>query len=67
MSESSPFSSQLHAGYGHKTLQQWQSGLPLAKGALVFPLFIVDDASAKQPIVSMPGQFRWGVDRLQVG
>jgi len=30
----------------------------------VFPLFIVEGEDLKQPITSMPGQFRWSVDRL---
>lgn len=30
----------------------------------VYPLFIVEGENLKQPINSMPGQFRWSVDRL---
>lgn len=54
----------LHPGYGHKTLHAWHSPAPLAASSLVFPLFVVDDDDAKQVIGSMPGQFRWGVNRL---
>lgn len=98
----------LHAGYGHKVLQEWQGAGTITKSSLVFPLFIVDDVraeerrggsacsslpvnsdpaalgrgcshgqpftstllllhlqeDAKQAIGSMPGQFRWGVNKL---
>ena len=30
----------------------------------IYPLFIVEGENLKQPINSMPGQFRWSVDRL---
>lgn len=31
---------------------------------LVLPLFVVEGDKLAQPIVSMPGQFRWSIDRL---
>jgi porphobilinogen synthase len=62
-----PTEHHLHAGYSHAVLRRWAAG-PAAspsKSALVWPLFLLSgDASAKQPIASMPGQFRWGVARL---
>ena len=61
-----PPSSHLHAGYSHPLLRSWSSqhadAVPAA--ALVWPLFLLPDAAAKQAIASMPGQHRWGVGRL---
>ena len=48
------------------TPQEWQGAGAIPKSSLVFPLFIVDDDSARQPIAAMPGQFRWGASRLGV-
>jgi porphobilinogen synthase len=37
----------------------------LHKSDFVFPLFITESsASAKQEITAMPGQYRWGIDKL---
>jgi delta-aminolevulinic acid dehydratase/porphobilinogen synthase len=47
-------------------LQEWQGSSALPKTSLVFPLFIVEDDGAQQPIATMPGQYRWGSKRLQV-
>ena len=57
----------LHASYSHVTLRAWASGAAVAsrKSPLVWPLFLLaSDSQAKQPIPSLPGQYRWGVDRL---
>jgi hypothetical protein len=32
---------------------------------LMYPIFITDDPQASTPIHSLPGQRRWGVDRLK--
>ena len=59
-------SSHLHAAYSHTTLQAWSSegASTLPPSSLVWPLFLLDDATARQPIASLPGQCRWGVSRL---
>ena len=54
----------LHPAYSHNLLQLWQSDFVLSAHDLVFPIFVTDAVDAKQPIASMPGQFRWSVDRL---
>ena len=54
----------LHPGYGHATLRAWHGAGAIAPTSLVYPLFIVDDDDARQPIGAMPGQCRWGVRRL---
>ncbi|KAH9514565.1 hypothetical protein Btru_025663 [Bulinus truncatus] len=56
----------LHGGYSHPTLRSWQSqGTIITPDNLMYPLFIVDDSDAVQEIKSMPGQSRYGVNRLQ--
>lgn len=61
-----PSSSHLHASYSHSTLQAWSSegASHLPPSSLVWPLFLLDDPDARQPIASLPGQCRWGVSRL---
>lgn len=56
-------SSVLHAGYAHPTVRSWQ-GRGLTTSMLMYPLFIVDDPDAAIDLPSMPGQKRWGVNRL---
>lgn len=57
----------LHSGYHHPVHRAWQAnGLSLTRKDLVFPLFITDDPNAKEPIPSLPGQFRWGVKKISV-
>src|SRR4051812_17222399 len=36
----------------------------LSASDLVLPLFVDDEPSGRRPISSMPGQYRWSVDRL---
>jgi porphobilinogen synthase len=36
----------------------------LSAADLVLPLFVDDEPSGRRPISSMPGQYRWSVDRL---
>ena len=63
-----PVSSHLHASYSHPVLRAWNCGSasPLPSTAtFVWPLFLVSGPSGvREPIVSMPGQYRWSVDRL---
>jgi porphobilinogen synthase len=59
-----PVSHRLHPGYGHAILRAWQSEATLLADHLMYPIFIADDASAMEAIDAMPGQYRWGADRL---
>jgi porphobilinogen synthase len=63
-----PVSSHLHASYSHPVLRAWSCGSasPLPSTAtFVWPLFLVSGPSGvREPIASMPGQYRWSVDRL---
>ncbi|XP_005093063.1 delta-aminolevulinic acid dehydratase [Aplysia californica] len=55
----------LHSGYHHPALRAWQSqSATISPDNLMYPLFIVDDPDAVQPITSMPGQSRFGVNKL---
>ncbi|CAG8499216.1 5684_t:CDS:2 [Paraglomus brasilianum] len=58
-------SSILHSGYHHPTSRQWQSGNVLRKVSLMYPIFITDDPNAADEIKSLPGQKRWGINKLQ--
>jgi len=54
----------LHGGYSHPVTRGWQRGYSLRKSDLIYPVFVCDEADAKQEITSMPEQYRWGVNRL---
>uniref|UniRef100_A0A0B7ANN1 Delta-aminolevulinic acid dehydratase n=1 Tax=Arion vulgaris TaxID=1028688 RepID=A0A0B7ANN1_9EUPU len=56
----------LHSGYHHPTLRAWNSeNITITPNNLVYPIFVVDDPDAVQQIRSMPGQSRYGVNRLK--
>jgi porphobilinogen synthase len=71
MSENHNSSSQcldhlLHPGYNHPLSREWQQmNTQLSKTMLVYPIFVVDEEDAKQPIKSMPEQFQLGINRLE--
>jgi porphobilinogen synthase len=58
-------SSILQGGYQHPLSRSWQSRRDLTKGMLMYPIFITDDPEASTEIKSLPGQRRWGVNRLE--
>jgi porphobilinogen synthase len=58
-------SSILQGGYQHPLSRSWQSRRGLTKEMLMYPIFITDDPGASTEIKSLPGQRRWGVDRLE--
>ncbi|KAL3870904.1 hypothetical protein ACJMK2_038969 [Sinanodonta woodiana] len=56
----------LHSGYHHPVLRSWQTtNTSITIDNFIFPLFIVDDEDALQEIPSMPGQFRYGINKLK--
>lgn len=56
----------LHSGYFHPVMRKWQSmNCEIGPHNLMYPVFIVDDPDAVQPVVSMPGVSRYGVNRLK--
>ncbi|WVQ67530.1 uncharacterized protein L199_005730 [Kwoniella botswanensis] len=59
-------SSILHGGIHHPTLRSWQSnGRNLTKSMFIYPIFISDDPDAEEVISSLPGQKRWGLNKLE--
>src|SRR5918911_1057456 len=46
------------------TLRRLVRETTLSAADLILPLFVDDEASGRRPISSMPGQYRWSVDRL---
>uniref|UniRef100_A0A8D0DFW5 Delta-aminolevulinic acid dehydratase n=1 Tax=Salvator merianae TaxID=96440 RepID=A0A8D0DFW5_SALMN len=57
----------LHSGYFHPVLRAWQSGAAATWGAacLVYPIFVTDSPDVVEPIASLPGQARFGVNKLE--
>lgn len=60
-----PHRHRLHPGYGNPLVRAWQDDAVLAAHHVVYPLFLTDDPSAREDIGAMPGQARWGLDRLE--
>jgi len=58
-------SSILQGGYHHPTPRKWQAKRELTKSMFMYPIFVTDDPQASVEIPSLPGQRRWGVDRLE--
>ncbi|KZC11499.1 PREDICTED: delta-aminolevulinic acid dehydratase [Dufourea novaeangliae] len=55
----------LHSGIFHPLLRQWQSpNVEITVNNLMYPIFILDEEDAKDPIASMPGVYRYGVNQL---
>ncbi|XP_065191753.1 delta-aminolevulinic acid dehydratase-like [Sycon ciliatum] len=58
----------LHSGYGHAVLRRWQaSGTTVSADNLMYPIFVTDDVDGKEEIGSLPGQYRYGINRLADG
>ncbi|KAI0790620.1 tetrapyrrole biosynthesis porphobilinogen synthase [Abortiporus biennis] len=58
-------SSVLQGGYQHPLSRSWQAERQLTKSMFMYPIFITDDPDAHVTIASLPGQARWGVNRLE--
>ncbi|TFK44852.1 hypothetical protein BDQ12DRAFT_641849 [Crucibulum laeve] len=58
-------SSILQGGYQHPLSRSWQAKRQLTKSMLMYPIFITDDPNASVEIASLPGQRRWGVNKLE--
>ncbi|KAI6045988.1 hypothetical protein EDC04DRAFT_2864900 [Pisolithus marmoratus] len=58
-------SSILQGGYHHPLSRSWQGRRQLTKSMFMYPIFITDDPNASVEIPSLPGQRRWGVNRLE--
>lgn len=55
----------LQGGYAHPLTRSLQAERTLTKEMIMFPIFISDLPSAKQPIDSFPNQYRLGLDVLE--
>ena len=60
-----PTSSILQGGYQHPLSRSWQAQRTLTKNMFMYPIFITDDPEARVEIASLPGQCRWGVNKLE--
>ncbi|EJD52846.1 tetrapyrrole biosynthesis, porphobilinogen synthase [Auricularia subglabra TFB-10046 SS5] len=58
-------SSVLQGGYAHPLSRAWQAKRTLTKEMFMYPIFITDDPNAHVVIPTLPGQCRWGVNKLQ--
>ncbi|KAH8828547.1 tetrapyrrole biosynthesis, porphobilinogen synthase [Flagelloscypha sp. PMI_526] len=58
-------SSVLQGGYQHPLSRSWQSQRTLTKSMLMYPIFITDDPDAEVELPTLPGQKRWGVNKLE--
>ncbi|KIY67151.1 tetrapyrrole biosynthesis, porphobilinogen synthase [Cylindrobasidium torrendii FP15055 ss-10] len=58
-------SSILQGGYAHPLSREWQGRRQLTKSMFMYPIFITDDPDASFVIESLPGQRRWGVNKLE--
>ncbi len=48
----------------HASLRRMVREISLTPADLIYPLFVTFGENKQEPIKSMPGQFRWSVDRL---
>ncbi|XP_018370604.1 PREDICTED: delta-aminolevulinic acid dehydratase [Trachymyrmex cornetzi] len=56
----------LHSGIFHPVLREWQSpNVEITVNNLMYPIFISDAENAKEPINSMPGVYRYGINQLE--
>uniref|UniRef100_A0A8V1ADZ5 porphobilinogen synthase n=1 Tax=Gallus gallus TaxID=9031 RepID=A0A8V1ADZ5_CHICK len=56
----------LHSGYFHPVLRSWQcTATTFNASNLIYPIFVTDSPDAVEPIASLPGQARYGVNKLE--
>ncbi|XP_054854410.1 delta-aminolevulinic acid dehydratase isoform X1 [Eublepharis macularius] len=56
----------LHSGYFHPVLRSWQTSATAFDATnLIYPIFVTDNPDAVEPIPSLPGQARYGVNKLE--
>lgn len=61
-----PPQANLHPASSHSVLRAVHSlNTQITPTSLMYPIFISDKADAKEEIASLPGQYRWGVNRLE--
>jgi len=60
-----PQASILQGGYHDPLLRTLQAERQLTKAMFMYPIFLTDDPTAETEIASLPGQKRWGIDKLE--
>uniref|UniRef100_G3T0F6 Delta-aminolevulinic acid dehydratase n=1 Tax=Loxodonta africana TaxID=9785 RepID=G3T0F6_LOXAF len=56
----------LHSGYFHPLLRTWQAATTTLNASnLIYPIFVTDVPDDVQPVASLPGVARYGVNRLE--
>uniref|UniRef100_A0A8C3QDQ2 Delta-aminolevulinic acid dehydratase n=1 Tax=Geospiza parvula TaxID=87175 RepID=A0A8C3QDQ2_GEOPR len=56
----------LHSGYFHPVLRSWQcTATTFDASNLIYPIFVTDSPDAVERIPSLPGQARYGVNKLE--
>jgi porphobilinogen synthase len=55
----------LHGGFHHPVLREWQTSQHLSRSSLIYPVFVSDQCDVQEEISSMPGQYRYGINRLE--
>ncbi|XP_015596742.1 delta-aminolevulinic acid dehydratase [Cephus cinctus] len=57
----------LHSGIFHPLLRKWQSpNVEITANNLMYPIFVLDDPNGKDPIDSMPGVHRYGINQIKI-
>jgi porphobilinogen synthase len=54
----------LHSAFGKPLLKAWNVENQVTADNILYPVFVVDQDNVKEEITSLPGQYRWSVDRL---
>ncbi|BFZ57405.1 Aminolevulinate dehydratase [Savitreella phatthalungensis] len=55
----------LHGGYHYPLTRLWQAERQLTKETFMYPIFITDNPDDEVEISSLPGQKRWGLNKLE--
>lgn len=62
--QSTEISSILAGGYNHPLTRAWQRQRALTKDMFIYPLFVTDNDDDEIEVASLPGQKRWGLNKL---
>ncbi|KAG0227490.1 hypothetical protein BGW42_002925 [Actinomortierella wolfii] len=62
--EPNRLTSLLHAGIHHPLHRRWQATAPITEDMLMYPIFVTDNDDVEEPIPTLPGQSRWGINLL---
>lgn len=55
----------LHSGYSHPVLRKFQEiNTAITPANLMYPVFVIDEPDKQEEIESMPGVYRYGIEKL---